>query len=408
MLSSCRTPLAALSLLLLTATAHAQTLDGAAFARSLEALYQASGYQLRLGAQAVEGDTITVQGFKISLPDVPEFSKGLAINTPLVFEGVSQDAEGVYTARSMAMGSFTLSPSDSVTVTVDGATLEGLRVPSGEISIEDTVRALGSARIGPISTMMDGKEVLGIQAITTTAQFGPGPGLTEVTGTAGVEGISIDLSGIKDADLRQATDFLGIQTLTGSFAQDVRWNLETGQLVVDKMLTEIDQLGSLDLRFDLGGYTMGFIEQLQASQEDVSALMAQGKDDEAETAQAKVGVLALAQLSVNSADIRYEDNAFVGPLLDLMAERSGTTRAAIIANSRQSLEALMAYPGFESLAERVLEAVDVFLADPKSFEIGLKPAQALKFMDFAAAGAAPGLLLDGLGITVAANASRSP
>ena len=131
--------------------------------------------------------------------------------------------------------------------------------------------------------------------------------------------------------------------------------------------------------------------------------MAQNPGNSDNSGMAMMGILA--QLSIESASISFEDDSLTEKLLDYYGKQYGMTPEQVADAAVQSVQAVAASLQNPDFQNEVTEAVRTFLADPQSIEIAIDPQAPIPAMQvMGAVMGAPQTLPQVLSLSVTANA----
>ena len=89
--------------------------------------------------------------------------------------------------------------------------------------------------------------------------------------TADIASFSGDLSGVTDPQTKAIVDAFGYQTINGSYKAAGTWNLADGRMNVTQNDITVENAGKFGFKFDFGGYTLDFIQQMQEMQKKMAA-----------------------------------------------------------------------------------------------------------------------------------------
>ena len=389
----------------------AMALDAQSFIDRVEAVYEPLGYELTFGEATLEGDTITARNVRIGVGGAPGQAAPYAVTTDVTFSGVSELPDGGYLAQTVTVPDIdTDFASDPVGhITLKDLRLEGLYLPAGETLSPDAVLQLVRAiKTGGLTILRDGDQVLSIASMEAVSTFSPEPGvgpLVDLKSTLAVNDIALDLSSMQEDDPEAAADIeaLGLTRINGDISQSMSWSMADGHLVVDKFLFDFQDVGALDLQFDLLGFTPALMDKLGKAQ---AATMVEGYDPESQEAQAAqmmMGMEMLQGLSLVGASVHYEDASLADKALDRVAAEQGVERAQLVEGLKASLPQMLAGTGVPALADLVVGPVSAFLDNPQSLDIAVAPASPTTLLVLTAAAANPAGLLSMLGLEVTAN-----
>lgn len=389
---------------------QAQALEAQAFVDRIAAVYKPLGYDFQFGPATLDGDTITVDGGTVTMVSTPEAPmEPMSFDTEITFSGVVENADGSYTAESVTIPDI---DTDFASEPVGHLTLSDIRIDGFYLPAGDPVPAVGLLQLfqsfstGALSITRDGTEVVAIESISSTSAFNPSFATTELTdlsSTLAVNGLWADLStvGEEDPDAGATIEALGLTEVSGDITMDMTWSMADGHMVVESFLSDFADIGSLDIAFDITGFTPTVLDQIYAMQ----AQMAAGGEMTEEQSQAQMmSSMALMQgVSIVGASIRYDDASLAGKLLDFFAAQSGADRATFVEGLKASLPAMLEGSGVPALNDIVVPPVSTFLDDPQSLEIAVAPPSPTSLLVLMAAAANPAGLITALGLTVTAN-----
>jgi hypothetical protein len=389
----------------------AMALDAQSFVDRVEAIYEPLGYELSFGEATLEGDTIVAKAVRIGVGATAGEPAPYTVTTDITFSGVTELADGAYMAETVTVPDIdTDFATDPVGhLTLKDVRLEGFYLPAGEtISADAVLQLVRAIKTGPMTVTRDGARVASVASVEAVSTFNPEPGtgpLVDLTSTLAINDIDLDLSTMKDDDPEAAADIeaLGLTQVQGDVSQSMSWSMADGHLVVDKFLFDFNDVGALDLRFDLLGVTPALMDKLGKAQ---AATEAQGYDPESKEAQAAqmmMGMELLQGVTLVGASIAYDDASLADKALDLYSAKQGVERAELVEGLKASLPQMLAGTGVPALADLVTGPVSAFLDDPQSLEIAVQPASPTTLLVLTAAAANPAGLLSMLGLAVTAN-----
>lgn len=398
-----------LALLATVATATfvqpAMALDAQAFVDRIASLCGTMGYVVEPGPVSASGDTVTVKGVKIGINgEAP-----VAMDTELTFSGVTEQADGSYTATSLTMPDFEYDIAEKVPghISLKNISVDGLYVPATDaLTYAASMQAFASASAGPISVTRNGAEVLSVQSISTTNTFSPAQGsasLTDVASEFYLEGFAADLSSVGEEDPAAGAviDALGFTNVSGDISESMSWSIADGHIVLDQLLIDIADQGSLDIGADVTGFTPAVMDMIYSAQ-NASADKTKSAE-EIDQANAMMGMQIMSSVSVNSASVRYDDAALAPALLAYFASQQGIEPAQLVESLKAMVPATLAGFGMPALTAIVEPAVSAFLEDPQSLEVAINPATPTNGMMLMGAAANPDGLVKMLDLTVTAN-----
>jgi len=390
-------------------SAPASALEAQAFVDRVAEVYRTMGYELSFGEATLEGDTFTVDGLTVEVVGVDE--EPMEIDTTLTFRGVSETEDGAYWAEELTVPDvdtvFTTEEDEAEgRVTLSDIRVEDLYFPAGDAaSAIAQVQSFGAASTGPLSVFRNGEEVVRVESMEARSTFTPEQGtdeLVDVDSTLAINGIWADLSTVSEEDPESGAviEQLGLTEINGSITQHMTWSMADGHMVMDEFLFDFDDLGALDITFDITGFTPEVLDQIYAMQAQMG-----GEEMTEEQAQAQMmsGMALMQGVNIVSVAIRYDDASLADSLLDFFAEDAGTDRATFVDGLKQQLPLMIEGLGIPALNDLIVPPVSAFLDDPQSLEIAARPASPTSLLVLMAAAANPAGLIPALGLTVTAN-----
>ncbi|KQT50770.1 hypothetical protein ASG43_05735 [Aureimonas sp. Leaf454] len=350
--------LAGLAVLLLGSTS-AMAADAGAFANRLKTLATAQGLPLAFTGAEESGDDVVVKGLSVGT--------GADASAPVdvTFEGVSgSDAEGWTVTRIPIADIDKTEGTRKLTMTggeVTGFQIAGTSGPSTLPGLSDFF--FDSAKVGSVKIEDGGAEVFSLADATLTNTPSDGGGLTT---EGGVETIMADFTkGSPDETAKAIADF-GYPQLKGTGSFSAAWNPTNGELSLEPFSVSFDDVGKLDLSYQINGYTPAFIASLREVQKQMAA-----NPDGGNSGMAILGLMS--QLSLASTVIEFEDDSFTNKMLDHQAKQAGTTREALVAGLVGQVGPMLQMLQNPEFQTEVTTAVETFLKDPQSLRIAIEP-----------------------------------
>ncbi len=382
----------------------AMALDAEAFVDRIEAVYGAMGYEFTFGPATVNGSTITVDGVTIAITGMDE--EPIKVDTVLTFTGVEEFEDGSYTAQELSVPDvdteFAEDPVGHISVT--GMVMQDLWLPpEGDTSAESMMQTVGRMASGPLVVSRDGAEVIKIDGMEAVNEFtfADDDSLESITSRVAISNIWADLStvGEEEPEAGAVIEALGLTNISGNITQSMVWTMADGHLVVDEGKMDFDNIGALNITFDVTGFTLDVLDKLYALQaSDVDPT-----SEEGQAQQMMMGMEMAQALSIVGATVRYDDAGLAPKLLDMFAAQSGVDRAQFVESIKPMVPAMVGQAGIPALTEMVVPAVNAFLDNPQSFEVKVAPPSPTSLLVLAAAGANPAGLISALGLAVTAN-----
>jgi hypothetical protein len=402
-----------MTLLATTATialvSSASALEAQAFLDRFSAVYKSTGHEFTFTGAQLTGDTVTVTGGSVTMVMPDGSSEEMKFDTPVTFSGVTENADGSYTAKSVTIPDID-TDFDAETkghVSVRDIRLDGLYLPAGDnLSPLDSLQLVQAASIGPIAISADGKQIVSIDSIQSTATFNPSQGsaaLVDLTSRFTLAGLKLDLSSVKDEDpdAGEMLEALGITTITGGVNGSLSWTMADGHMVMDQFKFDFAELGALDVNADLTGLTPEVMKQLGEMQ---TAMASSGTTSEEQAQAQMMSSMAIMQgVSIVGASVRYDDASLAGKLLEMFAQQSGTDRSTFVGSLKAMLPETINQMGIPALADLIVAPASTFLDDPQSLELKVAPSSPTSLLVLMAGAANPAGLIKVLNLTLAAN-----
>lgn len=388
----------------------AMALDAQAFVDRIAEVYKPLGYDFTFGAATLDGDTITVDGGTVTIVSSPDAAlEPMTFDTEVTFTGVVENADGSYTAESVTIPDidtdFAEEPAGHLTLS--DIRVDGFYLPAGNpVPSIGLLQLFQSFSTGPLSVTRDGEEIFSFETMASQSTFNPSFATTELadlSSTFLISGISADLTSVAEEDpgAGATIEALGLTNVTGEIYMEMSWAMADGHLDVTAFTLDFDDVGALDLTFEVTGFTPGVLDQIYAMQASMSA----GGELTEEQAQAQMmqGMALMQGVNIVSAAIRYDDASLAGKLLDFFAAQSGADRASFVEGLKAMLPAMLAETGIPALNDLVVPPVSAFLDDPQSLEVSVNPPSPTSLLVLMAAAANPAGLITALGLAVEAN-----
>lgn len=381
----------------------AMALDAQTFVDRIAAVYKVGGYDITFGAATLDGDTITVDGATVAVAGMDE---NWTIDTTLTFSGVTETEDGGFNAESLTVPDidteFAQDPVGRLTLTNLEAT-DIYLPPADAISSVALLESIGSVTTGPLMVTRDGADFFSVESISAVNEFtyDDSDVLADIASTFDVTGIWADLTSMAEEDPQAGPviEALGLSEINGDISQVSSWSMADGHLVIDEFKFDFADVGALDIKADISGFTPAVLDKIYAMQNsDLDPT-----SEEAQAQQMMVGMEMLQALTLTSASIRYDDASLAGKLLDMFAAQSGADRAQFVEGLKAMAPQMIGQAGIPALTDLAVPAINAFLDDPQSLEIAVKPATPTTLLVLSAAAANPAGLISALGLAITAN-----
>ncbi|MDB5586579.1 MAG: hypothetical protein JWP26_1549 [Devosia sp.] len=386
-------------------------LDAQAFVDRIQAVWGPLGYEFTLNDPQLDGDTITVENATIGIKGAEGATEPTSFTTSLTFSGVKETSDGGYTADTVALPDVESDMEDAGVkghVSLSDIKLTGFYLPGGDtVTPIQLLQLVGAISTGPLSVTRNGEEVIGIESMESGSTFEPAQGsadLTSLSSTLAINGITADLSTVKEEDAQAGAviEGLGLTNIAGDVTGSFNWSMADGHMSVDQFLFDFADVGAVDLTFDLTGLTPALLTKLQEANKAVEAA-GDPTSEAAQAAQAMMGMELLQGLSIGGANLRYDDASLAGKALEFFAKAQGIDKAQMVEGLKAMVPQMIAGMGIPELVDLVAPPVSTFLDDPKSLEVDVAPASPTSLLVLMAAASNPASLITALGVTVTAN-----
>lgn len=376
----------------------ALALDASDFATKLSASYDVFGSRLSYGTAVANGNTVTLGSVTQEVPGQPDLRLG-----DLTFEGVSETDDGGYTVRRLGYNDFTVTQPEAE-ISVSGLELNGIRIPGTTDGQRfDQVMSYEIARSGPISVKINGKDVFSIRAFESAMTQKPGN--TGMNIVAKANGVTIDLQAIDGTEGRRKMSLLGFDTLRGNLNLNMGWEFETGRVQVRQYAFTIADLGRLNLKFDISGYTPDIIKAMQ------QASTAAASNPDPLAAQQATGIAMMEimqQLTFNSGSIRFDDDSATSKALAYAGRKQGVSGEQMAQAIKGLLPLALWRLNVPALQQQISAAVNIYLDNPGNITVSSNPGSPVALPSIMGASMRarmgdPGKLLELLNVQITAN-----
>ncbi|MEA3535315.1 hypothetical protein [Rhizobium sp. CC-YZS058] len=372
-------------------------LDGEDVATKLKAAYHTTGGEIVYQAAETDGDTVLLKDVTLK---APTGSKPESLHVgDVTLSGVEERDDGGYRVETLSLPDVDMKDKGTA-FTVEGMEIGGLQIPGNPNGTTlDDLLLYETAGTGPIAITIDGKPFMSIAKSEATLSRKDGDKGFDFTTT--ISGLSADLSGAKDAKSKDAIEKLGLETINGTVAIDGSWELESGRMAISDYSMDFDKIGKLAFAFDMSGYTMPVVRQMQDA---AKAAEANPNKEEANQALGLSMLGLMQQLNFTSAEIRFEDKSITKRLLSYFGAEQGMSGEQFGQSIKGLVPIMMAQLNMPDLQNQVTAAVNAFIDDPKALTIRAEPAKPVPLPMIVGAGmGAPATLPSVLGVTVKAN-----
>ncbi|MER0238170.1 hypothetical protein [Fulvimarina sp. MAC8] len=396
--------LSAAGLATLLGTGTALAADADAFAERLKEAMSTQGIPMSYTSAASEGDNVVLSGVVFGTGE-DETDVG-----DLTFENVSGSTEEGWTAERLPIEDIEGTDENDTTgktanYAVREMSIENIQIAGTSASADQPAILQASplffdrATLGSVNVTVEGDDAFTLEdAVLTNAiedDGGYSGGFEIANFTAYVPEESEDGSA-------ETVRSLGYEELSGSANGEMSWNLTSGRLAMDDLTFDVEDAGSFNMSFGIGGYTQELVQSLQ----EMSKQMEQNPESGQNAGMAMMGVLA--QLQIQGISLSFEDDSLTERLLEYYAKQMNSTPQDVIDLSVQVVQGNIAQIGDANFQTQVTDAIRSFLEDPDSIRVASEPAQPIPVMQLVgAAMGAPQSIPNVLKLQVQANESGS-
>jgi hypothetical protein len=375
--------------------------DASAVAERIKAYAAAQGTVLEWTGVTGDASSMVLEGVTVKAANMDD---ALAIGNVTLSGIVEQN--GGYRVETTTTSPISTT-SEGVTFDMSPLLITGWNIPAENPADPlATLSLWDSAEIASVTFKMADKTVFSIAGVSSTVTR-PADG-KPMDFTGGISSFTGDLSVITDPQTRAVVEAFGYQTVNGSYQTAGTWNMADGRMSITQNDFIVENAGKFGFKFDIGGYTLDFIKQMQEVQKKMAAQPA----GEAASSAADMEMLGLMQqLSLNGATIRFDDASLTGKILDFVAQQQGQKREDIVNLAKAGLPFMLMQMQLPDLAAAISPAINAYLDDPRSIEIKAAPPAPVPFTMLGGAamanpndpGAAAKAIWSMLGVTVTAN-----
>ncbi|TCR92960.1 hypothetical protein [Rhizobium sp. BK376] len=381
---------------ILSFASSAFALDGVDLLKKINAASTLQGSTLAADGVDVEGTTVTLKGATIKPAATPD--KGIALGN-VTMNGVAEQSDGGYHIDQVSFAD-TAVTDDGVSISVTDMKLGGVNVPADSTKGGlDSLLLYQTAHMGAATVTKDGSQVFAIKEIN--AHLNPRGDKSGFDFDAGVTGLMADLSKVDDPKSKQVIEDMNLQHLNGNISVNGNWDLGPGTINVKQYAFDFKDIGKLDIALSISGYTLDFIKSIQDA---IKASEANPNKEEAQQAMGLAMLGLMQQLTLNSAQIRFDDASITKRALDYAGKQQGVTGEQM-ANTLKGLTPIMlAQLNIPELQNAVTAAVNTYLDSPKSLTVSAAPDKPVPLpMIVGAAMGAPNTIPKVIGLKVSAN-----
>ncbi|AXS40644.1 hypothetical protein D1F64_11955 [Breoghania sp. L-A4] len=289
------------------------------------------------------GEEMSLEAEAIAFTDASVDATGRIKAGAMAARNVSMktDTATFFAARTAATNVILVRPRDmgAVAAPIDAIGYESLDITDVRVSTEDE----GTVPIARI--------------FSTLERSGKAP---PTKGTFQIEGIELDPAQLDDEQAKKTLAELGYDMLNLSMKASFEWDVLNSRAILENFEISGDAIGTLSLSASFGGVTPDVVAKLKQQSHADGELMALAQ-----------------QITVESIDLRFDNDTIVERVLDRQAEEANMERAAFVERLNSSLPRILTLLQNPPFQEKIAAALGTFLSAPESLQITANPAQAL-------------------------------
>ncbi|TXI09342.1 MAG: hypothetical protein E6Q76_06010, partial [Rhizobium sp.] len=341
---ACRLTVAGVGLFLFANPAFA--LDGADVLNKLN-----SAIVAQIG-DAIDAKSVDINGSTVILKSAtytPKGRDGIALGD-VTMTGVAERAGG-YTIEKVLIPDVTIRQKD-FSASVSGLWVDNLEIPANATLSDMNSIFVYHAHIGPVSGVRVGEKFFSITAadsVSTKRADNKG-----VDSSFTIDGIVADLSLAQMPVSAEAIRYFELQNLRATFSMKSSWELSTGKYDLTDYTIDLANMGKLNVKLSLSGVTPAFYNTADALYSSMT-----GTEDDQDTKNAKylLGLAFVQQLTLNSAQIRFDDASITNRAFDYASKLEHVTRAQSanrFAKEMLELTAALDIPDLQRMLSRAI------------------------------------------------------
>lgn len=370
-------------------------LDGNDVLAKFNALYALQGGKIEAASTAVDGANVKLTGVTITAggTDGKSFPIG-----DVTLENVEEGDDG-YSIEKIAFADINTTQ-EGATITASGMSIGGVYIPNEpQPGTIDSMMLYENFAVGPVTVSTGGKQVFALESAEGNLTAAEDQSKFDFDAT--VAGINADLTTAPDPKAQEAIAALGLQKLTGEVTMKGSWTVADGKFEMTEYAFDFDNVGRLDIKFSMSGYTLAFIKAMQ------DAIKAADANPDKAAGQQAMGMAMMGlmqQLIYNGASVRFDDAGITAKALDFAGKQQGVDGAQMAQSVKAMLPMMLGAMNMPDLQKQIEAAAGAYLDDPKSLTVSANPAQPLAAPQImGAAMGDPANLVKTLNVQVTAN-----
>lgn len=373
----------------------ALALDGQDLLTKINSAYKMQGIEFSVKSVVVDGDDVTLTETSLIYDGITDSKMPLG---DVSLENV-KETNGSYTIGAINFQDIDFKEGKTRFIATDIA-MENVYIPAlANANSLDGMLFYQDASASDIEFYDGDNRVLAIDSIYATMNH------DKTTGVVGarfeVEDFTVDLTDLNDANANEMLNKMQIELLSGDFSVGGSWNTKNGDLDIEEIKLDIDNIGTLTAKFSIAGYTMEFVQNLQEAAKE----QAGNTDDPDAASTAGLTLLGMAQeLGFKSALIQFKDASITKRAIDYMAQEQGVSAPEFTTMIKAVVPMYVSQMGIPALEKSIVAAVNTFIDNPQTIAIEAKPKATVSAPDILGTALGnPADLVDVLGVTIDAN-----
>lgn len=359
---ACRLTVAGVGLFLFANPAFA--LDGADVLKKLN-----SAIVAQIGA-SIDAKGVDIKGSTVVLKNAtytPEGKDGIALGDVTMI-GVAERAGG-YTIEKVLVPDVTIRQKD-FSANASGLWVKDLEVPSNATLSDMNSIFAYHAHMGPISATKVGEKFFSISAIdSVSTKRADNKG---VDSSFTIDGIVADLSVAQMPVSSGAIGYFELQNLHAKFSMKNSWELSTGKYDLTECTIDLENMGKLNVQLSLSGITPAFYNTAEAL---YSSMTGTEDDENSKNAKSLLALAFIQQLTLNSAQIRFDDASITNRGFDYVSKLEHVTRAQSANRFAKEMLELTAALDIPDLQRMLSRAIVEYSNNPGSLTFSATPTQ---------------------------------
>ncbi len=323
----------------------------------LEGLEAGGAQNLTVGSVETSGDSVTINMLSATMRQRGE---EMVLEADAIAFTDAEVVAGRIKAGAMAAQNLSMKTDEAAFFAARTAATNVILVrPQDMSAIGAPIDAVGyeSLDIGDIRVTTDDEGTVPIARIFSTLErTGKAP---PTKGAFQIEGITLDPAQLDDAQAKETLSDLGYDMLNLSMKASFEWDVPNSRAILENLEVSGDGIGTLSLSATFGGITPDVVATLKRQSHDDGELMALAQ-----------------QVTVESINLRFDNDTVVERVLDRQAEEANMDRAAFVERLNTSLPQILTLLQNPPFQEKVAGAVGTFLTTPGSLQVVASPAQA--------------------------------